>query len=70
MQVNFSGGVDNFIINVSIEDDDILEGYEKFNVSIHNFTMHGVVVLGEIVTAEVIVLDNERKCTYNNNCKY
>ena len=73
IQVNFSRGDKNVEIDVGIiiKDDGKLEGYEKFNVSIHNFTMPcGVVVLCENVTAEVIILDNYSKCTYNNNHKF
>ena len=64
MQVNFTSNQIKVAVDVRIFDDKILEGYEKFSVSIHNFTMPcGIVIPGENKTAEVIVLDNESKHT-------
>ena len=63
IQTLFPGGKTSATFDVKIKPDERLESNESFNVSIHPLSLPHCVVLGDITTAEVIILDNDGKVT-------
>ena len=61
VQALFPGGLTTAKFNVRMVDDMILEGSERFRVSIDSLSLPYGVVLGDIASATVEILDDESK---------
>ena len=63
LQVIVSGGADRVPFNITVNDDNILERAEIFQLSIVDESLpHGVTVGSK--HAEVVIYDDDRKCSY------
>ena len=60
-QALFPGGSTKATFDVGMVDDAILEGSERFNISIDPLSLPYGVVLGDTTIATVEILDNESK---------
>ena len=61
VQVLFPGGITRATFDVRMVDNVRLESSETFSVSIDPYSLPYGVVLGDITSAEVVILDNDRK---------
>ena len=59
--ITFSTGVTTVLLNISINNDNILEGNEEFIVSINNSTLPNNVITNTSGTATVTIRDDDSK---------
>ena len=59
--VQFDAGVTRVSFNISVNDDDIFEDSETFNISIDSSSLHKRVTVGDNGHSVVTILDNDGK---------
>ena len=60
--VQFDAGEDRASFNVSINNDNILEGNEVFNLTVDASSLPGSVTVGDHGQATVTIVDDDGKC--------
>ena len=61
IEVLFHAGLDYSLFDIHISDDAVLENNETFNISINPLSLPYGVILGNITSAEVIIMDDDSK---------
>ena len=64
--VKFDSGITEVTLNVSIIDDDILEGNEKFNLTVNVSSLPNKVIVSDPGQATVTIVDNDGKSNMYN----
>ena len=62
MEILIPGGHDNVIFDIYMVDDVVVEDNEVLRISINPNSLPYGVTLGNITSAEIIILDNDSKC--------
>ena len=68
VRVLIPGGHTSVMLDVMLRDDVVLEGSEKFSVSIDPLSLPYGVAFGDLPTAEVVIMDDDGECvsSYGN----
>ena len=62
MEILIPGGHDNVIFDIYMVDDAVVEDNEVLSIFINPNSLPYGVTLGNITSAEIIILDNDSKC--------